>query len=231
MKKIGLLGGLNQSLMMAYYEGLNQRVLEGSHQRASLNAVMVTWNQELFSTQLKDRNKVRLIKELIYACDQLKQMGVQVIAFTDSEINRYIPEIKKHLAINILSKEAVLGNAMVESNINKVLLISDFDQAVDPYYIEAYSRYGVSLIVPPLKWVNKIRLDQKKITNQNLSLEAFQMNLIGLIESYALKGITGVILEGQFLEKIIDPSLLSVHVFKSTTLHLEALYKHLNPKL
>lgn len=231
MKKLGLLGGLNQSLMMSYYKDLNQRVLKSSCHRASLNAVMVTWNQEVFSTQLKERNKVRLIKELIYACDQLKQMGAQVLAFTDPEINRYIPEIKKHLAINILSKEVVLGKAMVESHINKVLLISDFDLAVDPYYTEAYSRYGVSLIIPPLKCLNKIRLDQKKITNQQLSLEVFQMHLIGLIESYALKGITGVILEGQFLEKIIEPSLLSVHVFKSTTLHLEAIYKALNLKL
>lgn len=231
MRTVGLLGGLDQDRVMVYFKALNERVLEATDMSRSLKATMVTWDKKIFNHHLKDRQKVRLLQELIYQCNQIKQMGGQVLAFTDPQINRYIHEIHKHIPVTLICKEEVLGKAMVKHHVHKVLLISDFDTCVDPYYHQAFSRYGVKLIIPPLKRVNQLRLDQKKIDKGSLSIDDFQMSLVGLIEAYALEGIRGVILEGDFFESAIDADLLSVHVFKSTQLHIDAIYEALISKV
>jgi len=224
VKKIGLLSGLDHNNLLVYLKELNDRMV-ASDKEASLKSVVATWSRGDLQSLIASKEKYRLLKELVYQCDQLKYQGAQVVAFTDPYLNRHCHEIMKHINLHLVSREEVIGRDLVRHRVNKVLFLSDFETSVDTYYEEAYKRYGVTVVMPPLKRVNKMRLDQKKIINGDLSEEDFILGLVGLIESYALQGVTGVIIDHPYIESLMDPGLLSVYVFKSRELHIKALYE------
>lgn len=224
MKRIGLIGGMDPQRLIHYYKGLNDRIEKDSQGLEKLNALILTLDYKKNHSLIKNKNTGGLIKELIYACEGLKANGYQTIAFTDDIYDRYGPKIKDNLAVKILSKEAFLGRKMVDSHLSEVLLIRENEKTLDPYYISAYLRYGVNIHEPSLKIQQEIIKYQKQVNNGDLSIDELLLKVVGIIESYALKGIHGVLLEGLWLEGLIESKDISIELLKGISFHMDYIF-------
>jgi aspartate/glutamate racemase len=225
VKKIGLIGGMNPDLLMHYYKGLNDKIEKYTRGSEKINTMILSLDYKRIHGLSQEKKIAELIKELIYACQGLKDTGYGNIAFTDSLLNRYIPKIRDNIAVKILSQEEVLGKAMVQAHLTEVLFIREKEKTLDPYYINAFLRYGVNIHEPTLKMQQEIIKYQNYVEKGDLSVEEVSLKLIGMIESYGLKGIHGVVLEGMWLEAVVASEYLSMTLLKSTALHINHIFE------
>lgn len=227
MNRIGLIGGMDPQRLIHYYKALNERIEIDSQGLEKLNALILTLDYKKNQALITDKNTKGLIKELIYACEGLKASGYPTIAFTDDIYDRYGPKIRDNLAVKILSKEAFLGRMMVKRHLSEVLLIRENEKPLDPYYRSAFLRYGVNIHEPSLIIQHEIIKYHKKVNHGDLSIDEMALKIVAIIESYALKGVHGVLLEGLGLEGLLESEDISIELLKGISLHMDYIFNFL----
>lgn len=223
MKTIGLIGGMTWHTTLTYYQKLNEVLQERLGGHHSLKSLMYTFDFEDVKV-LQDRKKWdRLSKELIFQGNQLQDAGADCIVLCSNTVHKVASPLRTNLRIPLLHIVEAVGEAIVKKHVMRVLLLGTRYTMLDSYYQDTLKRYGVEVVIPNLEWVNKVHhIIFDELAHGTVNEES-KMKLSGLIESYGLQGVTGVVLGCTELGMLIHDEEMSVHVFDSMALHIDKI--------
>lgn len=227
MKTVGLIGGMTWHTTQLYYQKLNEGIQAVLGENHSVKCVLYSFDFEDVK-RLQDQKKwQQLSKEIIYQGNQLRNAGADCLVLCSNTVHKMSGVIRDNVRIPLLHIVEAIGEEIVNKQVLKVLLLGTRYTMLDNFYQDELKRYGVEVVVPTLEWMNIIH----QIIFQELAKgdvnEDSKLKLIGLIESYALGGTTGVVLGCTELGLMFKDPDVSVHVFDSLEIHVNKILKHI----
>lgn len=223
MKTIGLLGGMTYHTTLTYYEKINQKVQEKLGKNHSAKCLIYSFDFEEIK-KLQDQKKWDLIsKEMIYHGQIMQDSGADYLALCSNTIHKVAKPMAGHLRIPLIHIIEAVGEALVKKKVLKVLLLGTRYTVLDTFYQEGLKKYGVEVVVPNLSYVNKVHdIIFDELSHHEVKEES-KMMLMGLIESYGIQGVSGVILGCTELSMLIKDEDVSLNVFDSLDIHIEKI--------
>lgn len=212
MKTVGLMGGSNYESTTSYLRAINielQRVLGTDRSCKSMTCNLD--HKDLIG------DKASYSREIIYHSSLLREAGVHFLVLCDVRLHDVAKDIRRNLNLPIVHIGESLGKALQADNINKVLIVGKRDMMQSDFYVNALNRYGINVVVPPTKVINEIH---EWIENEQKE----SIQLIGIIESFRIKGVAAVVFT-EFLD--IPPENLSMRVYDSFTIHVQDIVKEI----
>lgn len=227
MKTVGLIGGMTWHTTAMYYSQLNEMIAERLGGHHSVKCLLYSFDFNEIEV-LQNKNKWgQLSKELIFQADNLRNAGADVLVLCSNTVHKVAPEIRKNVNIKLIHIAETVGESLVNRHVTKVLLLGTRYTMLDTFYSECLKRYGVEVVIPTLEWINKVhQMIFKELALGEVN-EMSKMTLIGLIESFALSGVTGVILGCTELGMMIKEEDVSVNVFDSMNLHVKKIIEEI----
>lgn len=200
MKTIGLMGGSDYKNTIRYLDAINEQLNE------TCKSVTYTLNPKEMNT-----------KDIIYYSDVLRQAGASFLVLCEEVLHEISKDIRRNLSINLLHIGECLADELIKQNIKKVLVLGTREIMLADYYVHALNRKGIKVARPEIEVINRIQdyLDAE---------EKDDVKLISIIESFRLKGVSGVIMTCDFA---VDYDHLSMHVFDSFEIHIKSIINEL----
>ncbi len=203
MKTVGLMGGSDYKNTIKYIDAINQKFQSITHDDQTCKSIAFNLNQK----DLSDR----YLREIIYYSDVLRESGAGFLVLCDEMLHDISKDIRRNLSINLLHIGECVADRLVSENINKVLLIGPREKMQADYYIHAFNRAGIKVAIPPIKMINEIH-DYLESERKD------PVKMISLIESFRLKGVSGVVFTADMK---ISPYDLSMKAYYSFDIHVE----------
>lgn len=217
MKTVGLIGSLDYKITIKYLEALNHQLALQMGPQHSLKSMVYNFDKSELSVR-KDR--AHYLKEVIYHADVLRQAGADLLVFCEEAMHEIVRDIRRNLRIPVIHIGEVLGHEIRASHISKVLVIGSRDSMQSDVYIHALNRAGVQVAIPDIKLINDI---DDLLEDE----EACRIRLISIIESFRMRGVSGVVFCHPRLNEMIDPAELSMMVFDSFEIHVKNIVKEI----
>ncbi|MBN2794874.1 MAG: amino acid racemase [Clostridia bacterium] len=223
MKTIGLIGGMTYHTTLVYYEKINKKVQERLGGFHSAKCLMYSFDFDEVK-KLQDQKKWDLLsKEIIFQGKTLQDAGADYLVLCSNTIHKVSKPLTDYLRIPLIHIIDAVGESLVEKRVLKVLLLGTRYTVLDSFYQEGLKKYGIEVVIPTLSYVNKIHDLIFKELSENIINDESKMMVIGLIESYGLQGVTGVILGCTELSLLINDEDVSLNVFDSLNIHIEKI--------
>lgn len=223
MKTLGLIGGKHYRLTSGYFNRINEKLQEDYGKDVQLNCFLYNFDYSKYDALRPVSQKSAIAKEVVYHADQFKHLGVDYIVLTDPGLQIYNKEVTKNTRLKVINMFDAIGQALVDRNMTKVLLLGNRENTLNIDYQNALRQYGVEVTLPTLEWVNKINYMLSSYAESGVIIEEHQMALLGLIESYALQGVSAVVLAHSHLRVLVEDDLVSVHVIDGVKEHINAI--------
>lgn len=204
MKTIGLLGGLPWQESLAYYREL--------HEKTSNETIMFSFDYNTMESFRKRHQWETISKEMIYQAQQLKEAGADYLIICSDMYHKVYNEIKSNTTLKMIHLVEAIGRQLVEERLSKILLLTHRDMIHDSLYADVLKGYGIEVIIPDLEHINRIE-------HLLLGDEDDYMKLIGLLESYSIRGVGGIVYSGSVYESIKKEDL-SMKVFSTMSVHI-----------
>lgn len=212
MKTIGLLGGLPWQESLEYYQKLNEN--------SNFESLLFSFDYQTMEGYRKQRKWETISKEMIFQADQLKAAGADYLIICSDIYHKVYYEIKNNSSLKMLHRMDALGRYLVDTSISRVLLLAHKDVMHDELYQEILKSYGIEVIIPSLEHISL--LERTDWEDEDSYLRA-----IGLLESYALKGMGGIVISDSQYHAIKKEDL-SMKVFSSLDIHVNELINYIN---
>ncbi|MCH4886608.1 hypothetical protein EZV73_03465 [Acidaminobacter sp. JC074] len=207
MKTVGLLGSRNYKKATMYLEAINQKLKTHFREKRTAKVVLNTIDVSEIS-----RDKVIYSKELIYYSTVLREAGAHILVLCDDLDHEYAKSIRRNINMPLVHIGEAVGERLKSDNIKKALLIGSREIMQADFFIAAMNRSGVTVHLPPMKVINEI--------HEMIEKKEDPIKLISMIESFRMKGVSGVVLT----EDVgIDPSDLSINVYNSFDIHVDKI--------
>jgi len=217
MKTLGLIGSLDYKRTIKYIEALNEELASKKSGKHSLKSWVYSFDKNDLSIR---KDKAHYLKEVIYHSDALRQSGADLLVLCEESMHEIVKDIRRNISIPVIHIGEVLGREVVSSHIRKVLVIGSRDSMLSDVYVNALNRAGVQVAIPEIKMINDIEdLLEEEDTDK--------IKLISIIETFRMKGVSGVIFCHPKLNELIDPSELSMTVFDSFEVHIKHIIKEI----
>lgn len=217
MKTLGLIGSLDYKITLKYLQALNEEVANLISGKHSLKSWVYNFDKNDLSIK---KDKAYYLKEVIYHSDALRQSGADVLVLCEESMHEIVKDIRRNTSIPVIHIGEVLGREVVKAHISKVLVIGSRESMLSDVYVHALNRAGVQVAIPEIKMINDIEdlLEEE---------ETDKIKLISIIETFRMKGVSGVVFCHPKLNELIDPSELSLTVFDSFQVHIKHIIKEI----
>lgn len=231
MKTIGVIGGITWVSSIEYYRLINQLVQKKLGGVSSAKVLMYSIEFGEFSKQerLADQGDWRpLRKTMLLASDRLKKGGADFIVIASNTMNSTAGLIEEKIHIPVLSIVDATGNKVRQSGIKKVVLLGTKYTMENGFYKNILEKkYGLTVVTPALEerdYINAVIFDE--LAAENFSPEA-KDRFIQISERLVKEtGAQGVILGCTEIPLLIGQKDISVPVFDTTAIHVEAAVKY-----
>lgn len=223
MKTLGLIGGMTWHTTAMYYAQLNEKIAEQLGSNHSLKCLLYSFDFQEIEVLQNKHKWGQLSKEIIFQANNLRNAGADVLVLCSNTIHKVAPEIRKNTNLKLIHIVETVGESLVDRDVIKVLLLGTRYTMLDNFYQDILKQYGVEVVIPNLEWVNKVHnIIFQELANGEVNDDS-KMKLIALIESFALSGVTGVVLGCTELGMLLKEEDVSVHVFDTMMLHIEKI--------
>lgn len=217
MKTVGLMGSLDYKITIKYLDALNRQLALQMGPQYSLKSMVYNFDKSELSIK---KNRAHYLKEVIYHADVLRQSGAELLVLCEESMHEIVKDIRRNISIPVVHIGEVLGQEITVSHISKVLVIGSRDSMQSEVYIHALNRAGIQVVIPDIKLINDI---DDLLEDE----EACKIRLISIIESFRMRGVSGVVFCHPRLNELIDPSELSMTVFDSFEIHVKNIVKEI----
>ena len=230
MKTIGGIGGVSWVSSLEYYRLMNEMVRDEFGPLYSAKILMYSIEFGEFSKQerLADKGDWRpLRKTMIDAAQRLKRGGADFVVIASNTMNSIGDLIQAKVKIPVLNIADATGKKVKASGIKTVALLGTSFTMENPFYRNRLERYGIKVVTP-----NKIERDYiSKVIFDELCagklLKESKEQYIRIIDRLVKEeGVEGVILGCTEIPLLIKQQDVSVPVFDTTAIHVEAAVKH-----
>jgi len=217
MKTVGLMGSMDYKITIKYLDALNRQLETHMGPQYSFKSMVYNFDKSELSIR---KNRAHYLKEVIYQADILRQSGADLLVLCEEAMHEIVKDIRRNISIPVVHIGEVLGKEIVASHIKKVLVIGSRDSMQSEVYIHALNRAGVQVAIPDIKLINDI---DDLLEDE----DACKIRLISIIESFRMRGVSGVVFCHPRLNELIDPSELSMTVFDSFEIHVKNIVKEI----
>ena len=205
MKTVGLMGGADYESTIQYLKAINIKLREVLGEERTCRSL--TYNLDHHELNV---DKASFSRDIIYRSSLLKDAGVSFLVLCDEALHEVAKDIRRNINMPIVHIGESLGKALKSDNIKKVIVIGKRPVMQSDFYVNALNRYGIKVAVPTTKMINEIH---DWITGN----ERDSIKMIGLLETFRMKGVAAVI----FTEDLsIDEETLSLNVYHSFDIHI-----------
>lgn len=226
-KTIGIIGGVSWVSSLEYYRLMNQMMRDQLGDLNSAKVLMYSIDFSEFSKQerLAAQGDWRpLRKTMIDAAQRLKNGGADFIVIASNTMNSSADEIQRKVGIPVLHIADATGRKVKEKGIKTVALLgTKYTMESDFYRAILEKRYGLKVIVPDLAerdYINAVIFDELCAEKfEKRSKEQFRRIIDRLVKE---GGAEGVILGCTEIPLLIRQEDVSVPVFDTTAIHVEA---------
>ncbi len=223
MKKIGLIGGMSWESSAVYYQLLNRRVNEllgGTHSCDCLMDSLDFARVEELQHEGKWDELCLLMKERAL---NLERAGAEIILLCTNTMHLCGDRITQELSVPFLHIADATAREIQAQGLKKVALLGTrFTMEKDFYTSPLMDRFGIEVIIPEEK--ERIRVHDciyRELVRGILSDES-RKDFIRIISGLADRGAQGVILGCTEIPLLIRQEDVSIPVFDTTALHVEA---------
>jgi len=217
MKTVGLMGSMDYKITIKYLDALNRQLETRMGPQYSFKSMIYNFDKSELSIR---KNRAHYLKEVIYQADILRQSGADLLVLCEETMHEIVKDIRRNISIPVVHIGEVLGKEIVASHIKKVLVIGSRESMQSEVYIHALNRAGVQVAIPDIKLINDI---DDLLEDE----DACKIRLISIIESFRMRGVSGVVFCHPRLNELIDPYELSMTVFDSFEIHVKNIVKEI----
>jgi len=217
MKTVGLMGSMDYKITIKYLDALNRQLETCMGPQHSFKSMIYNFDKSELSIR---KNRAHYLKEVIYQADLLRQSGADFLVLCEEAMHEIVKDIRRNISIPVVHIGEVLGKEIVACHIKKVLVIGSRDSMQSEVYIHALNRAGVQVAIPDIKLINDI---DDLLEDE----DACKIRLISIIESFRMRGVSGVVFCHPRLNELIDSSELSMTIFDSFEIHVKNIVKEI----
>lgn len=227
MKTIGLIGGLSPESTITYYKGLNDGVrarLGGNHgARILLSSV----DFQVFC-DLKDKGDWDTQAQLlILGAQRLEEAGADYIVLATNTMHKMAEEISASIHIPFIHIADATAEVMKANGITKTGLLGTRYVMEEDFYARRIKSHGIDVVVPDATAREEIsRIIYEELCKGEVrgqSRKIYQEAVARMVE----EGAEGVILGCTEIGMLIGEDDVSVQVFDTAQIHVEAALKKL----
>ncbi|SNY94779.1 aspartate/glutamate racemase family protein [Flagellimonas pacifica] len=220
MKTIGLIGGMGWESSKLYYEQINRKVNEvlgGSHS-AKIIMVSVDFAEIEKLTFANDWDSIGNI--VANSAQQLERAGADMVVLCTNLIHIVSNTIIKNISIPFLHIANATGEAVLEQQIKKVLLLgTKYTMEKDFYTKTLEDTYRLEISIPNEEDRNSIHNIIYRELLKGIFTETSKRSIIRIIEKAQLDGVEGVILGCTELNIIIKEEDVGITTFDTGNIH------------
>ncbi|MDD5644679.1 MAG: aspartate/glutamate racemase family protein [bacterium] len=227
MKTIGLIGGVSWVSSIEYYRLMNEMAMDRLGGLHSAKVLMFSIEFGEFSKQerlaeLGDWSAMR--ETMIDAARRLERGGADFIVIASNTMNSTADVIEENVNIPVLHIADATGRKAKESGIKTVALLgTSYTMEQDFIKGRLEKKYGLRVVVPneaERQYINAVIFDELCAGN---FLETSKQGYVRIIERLVSEeGAEGVILGCTEIPLLVKQEDVSVPVFDTTAIHVEA---------
>lgn len=220
MKCIGIIGGTSWESTAHYYAALNEGVkarLGGLH-----SARLVLWSVNFSEIEEFQRTGQWEQVGSVYAdiAKRLEDAGADCILIAANTMHKVAEYVTSAVSIPLLHIGDATAQAVVQSNMKRVLLLGTRYTMEQPFLTDYLARRGLEIVIPEQQDINLIN----RIIFEELVLgivtDDSRECLLEVICRNKAQGIEGVILGCTELAMILQPDDVDLPLFDTTALHV-----------
>ncbi len=219
MKTIGLIGGMSWESTATYYKIINDTVKD---QLGGLNSAKII----LYSVNFEEIEKCQAsgdwnksAKILSDVAVKLENAGADFIVICTNTMHKIANEIQQKVAVPILHIAQVTANKIIDSGINKVILLGTKYTMTEDFYKSKLLQAKIEVLIPnesDIETVNDIIYTQLCVGDiRNESRQKY----VEIINKLKKDGAEGVILGCTEVGLLIGENDTDLKVFDTAVLH------------
>lgn len=223
MKKIGLIGGMSWESSAVYYQLLNRRVKEllgGMHSCDCLMDSLDFARVERLQHEGRWEELCLLMKERAL---NLERAGAELILLCTNTMHLCADRITEDLSVPFLHIAEATARAILAQGLNRVALLGTrFTMEKDFYTSPLRNRFGIEVMIPGEKDRETIHDRIYRELVKGVFSDESRNEFKEIISGLADQGAQGVILGCTEIPLLIRQEDVSIPVFDTTALHVEA---------
>ncbi len=231
MKTIGVIGGITWVSSIEYYRLMNQLVREkvGGVSSARVLMYSIEFGEFAKDERLAEQGDwSNLRKIMLDAATRLKRGGADFVVIASNTMNSTADLIEREVGIPVLQIVDVTGQKIRGMGIDKVVLLGTKFTMEAPFYRNRLEqKFGIKVVTPGLEdrdYINKVIFDE--LSTEKFTPEA-KRRFIEISERLVKEtGAKGIILGCTEIPLLIQQKDISVPVFDTTVIHVEAAVDH-----
>lgn len=222
MKTIGVLGGMSWESSLEWYRLANERVhalLGGYHSaRILLDSLDFAEIEELQARGDWDAAGAALAARAV----ALEGAGAELLVLCTNTMHLVADRIEDAVGIPFLHIADVAAEAITETGLGAVGLLGTAFTMERPFYSDRLATHGIRTIVPDeddRRAVHAVIYDELV---HGIIRDESRERYVAVIERLVAQGAEGIVLGCTEIELLISADDVSVPVFPTTALHVEA---------
>ncbi|TBR42176.1 aspartate/glutamate racemase family protein [Marinomonas agarivorans] len=223
MNTIGLIGGMSWESTATYYNELNRAV---SHRLGGLHSAkiqLISLNFAEIAHLQKQGNWYEAGIILSDAAQKLEQAGVDCVAICTNTMHKVADQVQKNISVPLIHIIDTAAKALQQKQVRKVALLGTQFTMEHDFYKNKLAEYQIELITPSAKE----RVEVHRIIFEELCLGRVlpqsKATYLAIIDNMANIGAEAVLLACTEINLLIQQDGVSLPVFDTTMLHVEAL--------
>ena len=222
MKTIGLIGGMSFESSAVYYRQVNEAVRARLGGLTSAEVLMHSVNfAEIVALQKAGRWDLAA-KRLGDVATGLEKAGADCVLICTNTMHLVADEVQARIDVPLINIIDETAHALKAGGAKHPLLLATRYTMEQPFYAERMKRHGIEIMVPDAegRTVTHYVIFEELCAGRVLDASRGKLNAI--IEQAKAEGADSVILGCTEICLILDPTMLQLPGYDSTTIHAEA---------
>lgn len=223
LKLLGLIGGMSWENTIDYYRIINEMVKDrlGEWYSAEILLYSVNFAEVLL---LQEQNRWDdLLKTMIIICKKLELAGSKAIVICSNTMHKIAPKIEVEITIPLINVVDETAKVIKSMNIKDVGLLGTKFTMEGSFYIEKLMKtYDINALTPAKNERDYINNAIYNEFAKGKFIEATKKEILKIIENLKQNGAEGIILGCTELPILIKSEDLSVPLFDTLKIHLQA---------
>ncbi|RFM25715.1 aspartate/glutamate racemase family protein [Deminuibacter soli] len=222
MRIIGLVGGTSWVSTQDYYRLLNEGV---NAQLGGLNfaeCLVYSFNYADIKRNNDTNNWASTTQMLSAAAQKLKQGGAEAIVLCANTMHLIADAVQENVQLPLIHIAEATAQAIVQQQLHTVALLGTRFTMEEDFFTGRLAQHGIRTIIPGDADREFVQYTIYEELGRNVLLPSTKEKYIRLINELAEQGAQGVILGCTEIPMLIKPGDVSIPVFNTLELHVQA---------
>lgn len=223
MRLLGLIGGTSWHSTIEYYRFINESVNEHFGNNTNPPLMVYTMDQAQVHKYQLENNWEGIADMLIEGGTRLQMAGAEQLMFCANTPHKVYDLVEKQLSTPILHIADATAASIKKQGLEKVCFLGTKYSMTEDFITQRISDNGIEVLAPTesdtIEELHRIIIEE--LTYGKIIPES-KKYVLEVIQSFADRGVQGVILGCTEFPLMIDEADLSIPIFNTTDIHAQA---------